>query len=95
MAGVISDAISHSTTVKSFAAEDYKKASYKSLNKYVDAQYWSWMTSIPADLGRMFLAAAATFLLLIFTSCLYEQNKTSIAIVILVQLCVIKLVIAT
>lgn len=96
MAGVIGDALSHGTTVKSFAAEDYeKKHLSKSLYKYVDAQYWSWMTSIPADLGRMFLAAVATFLLLIFTSQLYQQNKISIAIVVLVQLYVVKLVIAT
>ncbi len=96
MSGVITDALGHGTTVKSFAAEKYEqKRLSKPLHRYVMAQYWSWMTSIPADLGRMFLAALATFLLLIFTSRLYEQNKISIAIVILVQLYVIKLVVAT
>lgn len=96
MSGVIGDALGHGTTVKSFAAENYEqKRLSKSLNKYLHAQYWSWMTSIPADLGRMFLAAVATFLLLILTAQLYESNTIPIAIVILVQLYVIKLVVAT
>ena len=96
VAGVIGDALSHSTTVKSFAAESYEsKRLDKAWRKFINAQYWSWMTSIPADLGRTFLAAIATFLLLIFTARLYEQNKVPIAIVILVQLYVVKLVIAT
>ncbi len=96
MSGVIGDALGHGTTVKSFAAEEYEqKRLSPALNKYVTAQYWSWMTSIPSDIGRMFLAAVATFLLLVLTSSLYQNNKIPIAIVILVQLYVIKLVIAT
>lgn len=96
MSGVIGDALGHGTTVKSFAAEDYEqKRLTKTLTKYLHAQYWSWMTSIPADLGRMFLAAVATFLLLMLTANLYQSNTIPIAIVILVQLYVIKLVVAT
>ncbi len=95
-AGVISDALAHGLTVKSFAAEQYEtKRMNISLNKLADVQYLSWMTSIPADLGRMILASIATFLLLIITSRLYQNHTISIAIVILVQLYVIKLVVAT
>lgn len=96
VSGVIGDSLGHATTVKSFAAESFEiKRLDKVWQKFIKAQYWSWMTSIPADLGRMFLAAIATFLLLIFTAHLYEQNKVPIAIVILVQLYVVRLVIAT
>jgi ATP-binding cassette subfamily B protein len=95
-AGVVGDALGHASTVKSFAAEEYEKKRLNySLKKLADVQYESWMTSIPADVGRMFLAAIATFLLLILTSRLYEHHKISIAIVVLVQLYVIKLVLAT
>lgn len=94
--GVISDALVNGATVKSFAAEDYERSRLeKILRKLADTQYWAWMTSIPADLGRTFLAAFATFLLLILTSRMYQQNTISIAIVILVQLYVVKLVMAT
>ncbi len=95
-AGVISDALAHGLTVKSFAAEKYEtKRMNKSLKKLADVQYLSWMTSIPADLGRMILASLATFLLIIMTARLYQNQTISIAIVILVQLYVIKLVVAT
>ena len=95
-AGVIGDALGHGTTVKSFAAESFEKERLSSaLNKWLHAQYWSWMSSIPADVGRNLLAAGATFVLLILTARLYQQEKISIAIVILIQLYVIKLVMAT
>jgi len=96
MAGVIGDALGHAATVKSFAAEDYEKARLnRSLKKLADTQYKSWIYSVPVDIGRMFLAAGATFLLLILTAHLYQQSKISIAIVVLVQLYVIRLVMAT
>jgi ATP-binding cassette subfamily B protein len=96
LSGVVGDALGHAATVKSFAAENYEeKRLNHSLKRLADTQYMAWMTSIPADLGRMFLAAVATFLLLILTARLYEQNAISIAIVVLVQLYVIKLVMAT
>lgn len=95
-AGVISDALGHGATVKSFAAEDYEKQRLeKSLEVLAQTQYESWWSSIPADLGRQFLAAAATFVILILTARLYQNRNISIAIVILVQLYVIKLVMAT
>lgn len=94
--GVIGDALSHGTTVKSFAAEDYEKRRLNSsLRRLAEAQAKQWTTSIPADLGRMSLAALATFLLLIVTARLYEQNSIPIAIVVLVQLYVLRLIMAT
>jgi ATP-binding cassette subfamily B protein len=95
-AGVLSDAISNGATVKSFAAETYEvNRLNRSLGKLAEVQYWSWITSIPADMGRTALAAIATFLLLIFTARLYQQEAISIAVVILVQLYVIRLVAVT
>ncbi len=96
VAGVVGDALGHGVTVKSFAAEDYEKRHLDTaLQKQVHTQYWSWMTSIPADVGRMLLAAVATLVLLLLTARLYEQNAIPIAIVVLVQLYVIKLVNST
>jgi ATP-binding cassette subfamily B protein len=96
VAGVVGDALGHGATVKSFAAEDYEKTHlHNSMKKQIEVQYWSWMSSIPADVGRMFLAAIATLVLLLLTARLYEQHAISIAIVVLVQLYVIKLVSST
>jgi len=96
VAGVVGDALGHGTTVKSFASEDYEKSHLGiTLKKQVQTQYMSWLSSIPADIGRMLLAAIATVVLLLLTSRLYEQHVISIAIVVLVQLYVIKLVNAT
>ena len=95
-AGVIGDALGNAATVKSFAAEDYEKQRLNSsLAVLANTQYRSWMSSIPADIGRMILATAATILLLLLTAKLYKQGSISIAIVVLLQLYVIKLVVAT
>jgi ATP-binding cassette subfamily B protein len=96
VAGIVGDALGHGTTVKSYAAEDFEKLHLDtSLKKQVSIQYLSWITSIPADVGRMLLAAIATVVLLLITSKMYEHHTISIAIVVLVQLYVIKLVNAT
>lgn len=95
-AAAISDALGHGTTVKSFASEAYEKNYLETpLRKQGHTQYWSWMSSIPADLGRMFFAAIAMFLLLVLTADLYKNDAISIAIVILVQLYVVRLVMST
>jgi len=96
VAGVVSDALGHGATVKSFAAEEYEKAHLdKSLRRQIEIQYQSWMSSIPADIGRMLLAAIATLVLLLLTARLYERHAISIAIVVLVQLYVVRLVSST
>jgi len=96
VAGLVGDALGHGVTVKSFAAEDYEKIHLgRALKRQVTTQYWSWMSSIPADMGRMLLAAIATAVLLVLTARLYVHHGISIAIVVLVQLYVIKLVNST
>jgi ATP-binding cassette subfamily B protein len=82
--------------VKSFGHEDYElKRINPSMQAWSQAQYKSWIASIPADGGQMILAALATAVLLIFTSKLYQEHTISIAVVTLVQLYVVKLVAAT
>lgn len=96
LAGVIGDALGHGATVKSFAAEAYEKTRLnKILNTWSLAQYRAWISSIPADVGRMILAAIATAILLVLTAKMYQEGQISIAIVILVQLYVVKLITAT
>lgn len=95
-AGIISDALSHGTTVKGFAREDREMGLLDTpLQRLANTQYWSWMSSIPADIGRLLLAVIATVVLLLLTSSLYRTGAISIAIVVLVQLYVIRLVNST
>ncbi len=94
--GVIADALSHGVTVKSFAAEQFEKERLsKSVSKLATAQYWSWMTSIPVDIGRVFLMITTTAILLLMTSYMYKNGAISIAIVVLVQLYVLRIINAT
>jgi len=96
LSGIIGDALSQGVTVKSFAAEEYETSRLDtSLDKLGHHQFWSWASSIPADVGRLFLAAVAMVILLLLTSQLYQQNTIPIAIVVLVQLYVVRLVMAT
>lgn len=96
VAAQIGDALTHGTTVKSFAMEDYEQARLQaSLKQWSREQYRSWIAAAPADSGRMILAAVATAALLIVSAKLYQQGKVTITIVVLVQLYVIKLVAST
>lgn len=96
IAGIIGDALSHGTTVKSFASEGYEKELMThAFQPWGKAQYQSWMSSIPADAGRTILAGITMAILLVLTANLYHNNKISIAIVALVQLYVIKMITAT
>ena len=96
LAGVMGDALSHGSTVKSFAAEGIEADRLTTtLKTWSRAQYASWNSSLPADGGRMILAAIATAILLVFTARLYEHHTISIAIVALAQLYVVKMVSVT
>lgn len=96
LAGVMGDALSHGATVKSFAAETTETNRLESsLKKWSKAQYDSWVSSLPAETGRMILAAIATAVLLVFTARLYQNHVISIAIVALAQLYVVKMVSVT
>jgi ATP-binding cassette subfamily B protein len=96
LSGIIGDALSHASTVKSFAAEDNEiERLNKTFTIWAKAQYISWVSSLPADAGRMILAAIATATLLVFTSNMYEHHVISIAIVALAQLYIVKMVSVT
>jgi ATP-binding cassette subfamily B protein len=96
LAGVIGDALTHTTTVKSFANEAYEQQRLdKSLLPWGKAQFASWNTSVPADAGRNVLAAATIAILLIMTASLYHKGSVSFAIVTLVQLYVLKMITVT
>lgn len=96
VAGKIGDALTQASTVISFANEDYESHRLnKDIQVWRRAQFRSWLASLPADVGRMVLAAITTAVLLIATSGLYQDGQISIAIVTLVQLYVIRLVAST
>lgn len=96
VAGSIGDSLTHGTTVKSFAMEDYEmQRLQKPLTHWAKEQYRTWVTYVPADAGRMLLAAITTAVLLFYSARLYQQGQISITIVILIQLYVIKLVAST
>ncbi|HKR81511.1 MAG TPA: ABC transporter ATP-binding protein [Candidatus Saccharimonadales bacterium] len=96
VAAGIGDALTHGTTVKSFAMESYETERLQTpLKQWSLAQFKGWISAIPADSGRMILAAVATALLLVLSAHLYVAGKISITIVVLIQLYVIKLVAST
>jgi ATP-binding cassette subfamily B protein len=96
IAAHIGDALTHGTTVKSFVMEDYEVRRLRQpLQKWGHEQYKSWIASLPADSGRMILAALATAGLLVMSASLYAQGKITITIVVLIQLYVVKLVAST
>jgi ATP-binding cassette subfamily B protein len=96
LAGAVGDALSQGTTVKSFANEAYEEKHLEdSLSRWAKIQFRTWVSAIPADAGRMTLAAIATCVMLIVTANLYQQGAITIAVVALVQLYVIKMITAT
>jgi ATP-binding cassette, subfamily B, bacterial len=96
IAGHIGDALSHATTVKNFASEDMERRRLRqSMKSWSRAQYISWASSLPADNGRMVLAALTTAALLVLSARLYVQGQISLTVVVLIQLYVIKLIGAT
>jgi len=96
VAGAIGDALTHGSTVKSFASEGYEERRYADLlETWGHIQYKSWTTAWPADVGRMALAAIAAAVLLVFSAQAYLDGNITITIVILIQLYVIKLVAST
>lgn len=96
VAGSVSDALTHAPAVKSFASEKHEvERLRKSLKPWQRTQRISWLTSVPADIGRYLLVATATALLLVATASMYKDGTISLVIVTLVQLYVIKMIAAT
>jgi len=96
VAASIGDALTHGTTVKSFAMEQHEEARLSFLlQRWGREQYRNWISTLPADGGRMLLAAIATAVLLVVSARLYQQGTIGITIVVLIQLYVVKLVAST
>lgn len=92
VAGVVGDAMSHGTTVKSYASETYEQKRLDSaMGGYVRAQLKSWDLFIPAAFMRNMISVITVAVLLVVSARLYEQGKISIAIIALVQLYVVRL----
>lgn len=96
LAGVIGDALGQGVTVKSFATEDYEAARLnKALIPWSKAQYRQWMSAIPSDDGRQILAGVTIAILLVASGRMYQDGSIPVAVVALVQLYVIRMVMAT
>lgn len=92
LAGVLGDALGHGTTVKSFAAEEYEvNRLNKGLKNWTKAQLKSWDLFIPVNTGRTAINVLVLMALLYATAQMYQDNVISVAIVILVQLYMVRL----
>lgn len=93
LAGILGDALSHATAVKSFANEDYEHGRLnKPLSHWEKMQLKSWDLFTPQNYSRNLLLAITMAVLLVVSAHLYRQGKISIAIIALVQLYVIRLI---
>jgi ATP-binding cassette, subfamily B, bacterial len=93
LAGVLGDALSQGTTVKSFANESYETTRLDvAINKWANVQSKHWDLFGPSNFGRNMTLTITTVILLIVSAQLYQQGKISIAIIALIQIYVIKLV---
>jgi ATP-binding cassette subfamily B protein len=93
LSGVLGDALSHATVVKSFVNEGYEsKRLAKTLNKWERMQLKSWDLYTPTNAGRNILLAISMAILLIVSANLYKSGVISIAMITLVQLYVIRLI---
>lgn len=96
LSGVVGDALSHGTVVKSFGNEQYETKRLQGPMRYWERkqlQSWDWFT--PQNFTRQIMLAITMCLLLIVSGNLYQSGSISIAIVALVQIYVIRLVTAT
>jgi ATP-binding cassette, subfamily B, bacterial len=93
LAGIEADAISHGAAVKSFAAEKYElEYSQKAANDWQKSQLKTWFSLEPSNTIRTIMSQGAIVMLLIITASLYENNSISIAIVVLVQIYMFRLI---
>lgn len=93
LAAVMGDALTHGTTVKSFATEPYESNRLlTTLSVWRKAQLKSWDLFTPANVGRNILSTLTVCILLIVTARMYQNGEISLAMVTLVQLYMIKLI---
>jgi ATP-binding cassette subfamily B protein len=92
VAAVIGDALSHGTTVKSYASEVYEQQRLKdALIFWERAQLRSWALFTPSTFVRTMISIITIAVLLVVSARLYQDGKIPIAIVALVQLYVVRL----
>lgn len=93
LSGIEADAISHGSAVKSFAAEEYElEYTKKPSAVWQKAQLRNWLSLEPSNTIRILLCQGTIVLLLIVTAYLYKNNTISIAIVILIQIYMFRLI---
>lgn len=93
---VVSDTLSHGMTVKTFARESVEeKRLEESMGIWARAQQKSWDLFIPSAWTRNILGIIALIALLLASVHLYKDGTISVAIVILIQLYMLKLITAT
>lgn len=96
LSGILGDALSHGSTIKSFASNTYESRRLeKPLNHWQTQIQKMWDTFVPVGIGRNIISAGTIIVLLLFTAHLYFKGAIPIAIVALVQLYVIRLITAT
>lgn len=93
LAGIEADAISHGSAVKSFAAENYElEYSRPSMTTWYEAQLKTWLSLEPSNSIRLLFGQLAIIALLIISASLYKNNEITIALVILIQFYMIRLI---
>lgn len=93
LGAVVGDALAHGTTVKSFANERYEASRLSiALDAFRKAQIKSWDLFIPNNIPRNIFVGIGTAALLLFSVHLYSADKISFAVVVLVQLYVVKVI---
>ncbi|MDB5170909.1 MAG: transporter [Candidatus Saccharibacteria bacterium] len=93
LAGVLGDALSHATAVKTFAQEPYEQQRLnRPLLNWQRAQLKAWDSFTPANIVRTMTLSIAMGLLLLASAHLYIDGAISIAVVALVQLYIVRLI---
>lgn len=93
LGAVVGDALAHGTAVKSFANERYEAGRLRrALDAFRRAQIKSWDLFIPNNVPRNIFVGVGTAALLILSVHLYAQDKISFAVVVLVQIYVVKVI---
>ena len=96
IAAMTGDVFSHADTVKGFANEAYERERLTGpVNAWQKALLKSWDFMMPINFGRNLLLALTMAALLVGSAILYSNGTISIAIVIMVQLYVVRLVSTT
>lgn len=93
LSGILGDALGNGATVKSFANEKYEQSFLdNALGEWRTSQLKSWDSYIPTNTGRNILNFITLAVLIVVASKLYQNGTIGIAIVVLIQLYMIRLI---